>query len=256
MAEYKGAMRIRDQLIEKKKKWSEIMKKVSPLWNINYGTEVLPPLKQEDIDFVCKEKKIYLPEDLQYYLICISKEFFINMYPVEFDLEKIPTKEECMAVQIPDLAIYLTKNKIDFEKLSKVMLKIGDDYENYTAIYVGGGIQNGSVWYYNYNDEIWIRKNDSVVAEAIKELKRNVIPVTDLSNNLINTTDPLTNTTDPLTNTTESLTNTTESLTNTTELLTNIQLNKQLTDMKPMKLLNNSPTSELDLDNYPDSLHL
>jgi hypothetical protein len=174
MSELKGAKCIQELLTEKKKKWASIMQVHTPSWINKFGVDIKPPYLLNELEELCNEKKINLPEDLMYYLSQISREFFINMYPVEFDLSKLPSKEDIENIEIPESIIYLTSNRIDFDKLSKVMLKVGDDYENYTCIYIGLGPQYGSTWYYNDMDKIWVRKQNALMLEVFKELNNNV----------------------------------------------------------------------------------
>jgi hypothetical protein len=174
MTELKGAQGIKELLNNKKRKWSQIMESVTPMWVEKFGTTIKPPLLLTDIEQICNEKQILLPEDLLYYLSQISREFFVNMYPVEFDLTNLPTIEDVNNFEIPESIIYLNNSKIDSVKLNKVMLKVGDDYENFSTIYIGKGSQFGSIWYYINDDNIWIRKNDNIMLEVIKELNNNV----------------------------------------------------------------------------------
>ena len=154
-----------------KKKWGEI-----------YGYTIPNPYTKEEVDNVCREKGITLPNDLINYLTKVSSEFFITGYPEKFCLSHLRSKEVFDKINIPITKLYFTDddfyysedsedvddananenrekvdttNKFEVSEFSYCMYSISEDGCAFSNnIYLGAGEMNGSIWCYG-DDNQW-----------------------------------------------------------------------------------------------------
>lgn len=177
---------IRDFYVRKKLDWANSFDYYHPKrrWGEHdkYRFELAPPYSQEEVDQCLQSKWITLPSTLYQYLVLVSKEIFINSYPIIFDLETLPTKEQTSQFILPKDVDYVTEQNFQSDEdqsddnqsndnqsktlfnpkhWRNLMVEIGDGgcaFHQY--IYLGAGSQHGSIWYY-FDDMCYQRQHES-----------------------------------------------------------------------------------------------
>lgn len=179
---------IRDFYVQKKRKWANCFDYYSPKrrWGEHdeYGFELAPPYSQEEVECCLQSKCITLPSGLYQYLTLVSREIFTDSYPVIFDLDTLPTKEQINQFVLPEGIDHVNENDFQSdddplesetlfnpEHWCHLMVKIGDGGCTFNQlIYLGAGSQHGSIWCYSddmcyrreYNNFDTLLKNDMV----------------------------------------------------------------------------------------------
>jgi hypothetical protein len=150
----------------KKIKWADSLDYYTPQnkWGERYGYELAKPFTLEEVDEFEKKNCINLPKDFKIYLIQVSKEIFVSMYPTKINLNidgysHIPSNEyyfgeeyekiECCihGMDICDSAICCSENcnVLHYDSYGG-MIEIGNNGCTYSTTIIINGIQIGTVW--------------------------------------------------------------------------------------------------------------
>ncbi len=135
-----------DQIIDTyisflKNKKKDYANMVSP----NYGYELLPPYTTDEIDEMCENKKINLPDILYDYLTKVSREIFFHDRPYLFNFNDIPDYE---AIISNSFEVISNMNEL---KRSPLMVIISSTCDTLYCIYFSR-YYYGSIWALTHND--------------------------------------------------------------------------------------------------------
>jgi|APSaa5957512576_1039674.scaffolds.fasta_scaffold93146_2 hypothetical protein len=147
-----------------------------------YGYTLAEPFTEEEVNKVCQEKGIQLPQELYDYLTKISSELFNSSYPVKFNLSKIPTSIILSKVNFSKNVGYLSEDdfynesdnsldqdsKLESNDFYNCLVKVGDNgcvFDD--MLYIENGTQYGTVWQYQ-DDDNWLKVSNNIKEYILK----------------------------------------------------------------------------------------